>query len=82
MGEEQAGGPPFGVDSIVPLRRPPSRASTAKMAQELRYAGSMSRLRVRNYQQKIEARRTYAGRVFRLVCGWLAAVFALVVADG
>lgn len=39
-------------------------------------------LELQGLQEDLENRKRYAGRIFYLLAAWIAAIFALVVADG
>lgn len=45
-------------------------------------ATSLELLKAKSYEQNINERKKYAGRIFALICYWLAGVFLLLLADG
>lgn len=43
---------------------------------------AQAQARLRNFEQNIALRKEYAGKIYRLVVGWLFALFVLLVASG
>lgn len=70
------------LSSVAEQRTPAPGPDDKTEKESNRFDRAREELTIQGLQQDISERKTYAGRIFRLVVCWLSSIFLIVIAQG